>query len=157
MDKKTKPGEKGFPVVLLLLGVFVTKESVGMYREAPQLQGYGTVPLICGILLIVFSVFIIINNFRMESEIKGLPFKEKAEKVIHHLFSRDVLVMLVLILIYCLLLNFGLPFIISSPLFLWVSMTYLRRGGYVRNIIYTAIIMVFVIVVFNVAFHVVLP
>ena len=157
MDKKTKPGEKGFPVVLLLLGIFVTKESAAMYREAPQLESYGTVPLICGILLIVFSVFIIINNFRMQSEIKGLPFKEKAESVVSHLFSKDVLVMLALILIYCLLLNFGLPFIISSPIFLWVSMTYLRRGGYVRNIIYTAIIMVFVIVVFNVAFHVVLP
>ncbi len=157
MDKKTKPGEKGFPILLLLLGIFVTKESAEMYRQAPQLQGYGTVPLICGILLIVLSVFVILNNFRLESEIKEQPVKEKAQNVIQHLFSKDVLVMLALIVAYCLLLNFGLPFIVSSPIFLWVSMTYLRRGDYIKNIVFTAIIMVFVIVVFNVAFHVVLP
>ena len=46
---------------------------------------------------------------------------------------------------------------ISSPVFLWASMTYLERGNFVKNILFTAIVMAFVILVFKVGFHVVLP
>ncbi len=157
MDKKTKPGEKGFPFLLLLLGIFITAESVKMYREAPTLEGYGTMPLICGILIIILSVFIILNNFRYKSEITGLPVGEQAKAILSHLCSKEVMVMMALIVVYCIVLNAGVPFLVSSPVFLWVSMTYLRRGGYVRNIVYTLIIMVFIYLVFKVAFQVVFP
>ncbi len=157
MDRKTKPGEKGFTVILLLAGLFVTMESLKMYREDPQLQGYGTVPLICGVLLSLFSIIILLKNLRTESEIKGMSFKEKTSAVVRHLFIMDVVVMLLLIVAYCLLLYFGIPFVISSPIFLWASMSYLRRTGYVKNILFTAVVMAFVIVVFHVAFGVVLP
>lgn len=157
MDRKTKPGEKGFTVILLLAGLFVTVESLKMYREDPTLQGYGTVPLICGVLLSLFSLIVLLKDLKTESEIKGLPFKEKASSVIHHLFIVDVVIMLLFIAAYCLMLYFGIPFVISSPIFLWASMSYLRKTGYVKNILFTAIVMAFVIVVFNVAFGVVLP
>ena len=58
---------------------------------------------------------------------------------------------------YCVLLANGIPFIVSSPIFLWAAMTYLERGNFVKNILFTAIVMAFVILVFKVGFHVVLP
>ena len=128
-----------------------------MYRQDPQLQGYGTVPLICGVLIMILSAGIFLNGLRVKSDISGLSAKEKAAKTVQHLFSRDVMVMLFMIIAYCVLLAVNVPFIIASPVFLWGSMTYLSRGGWIKNIIYTVIIMVFVILVFNVGFNVVLP
>lgn len=157
MEKKTKPGEKGFPVLLLIVGIYITKESFKMYKRAPELSGYGTVPLFCGILMTVLAAIIIITNMFHKSEVSGLPMKEQAVAVIKHLFSLDVLVMLALIIAYCVSMAFGAPFIVASPLFLWIAMSYLERGNYVKNIIYTVIVMAFVILVFEVGFSVVLP
>ncbi len=157
MDNKTKPGEKVFPVLLLMLGIFVTKEAWGMYSRSPELSGYGTIPLFCGVMMVVLSVIIIITNFFRKSELTGMTMREKTIAVIKHLFSADVLVMLVMIAAYCVLLANGIPFIVSSPIFLWAAMTYLERGNFVKNILFTAIVMAFVILVFKVGFHVVLP
>ena len=72
-------------------------------------------------------------------------------------FQRDVLVELILILAYCFALNFGLGFYIATPLFLWISMCYLLRRDYVKNLLWTALCMAFIIVVFRFIFSVVLP
>lgn len=157
MDKNTKPGEKGFPVILLFIGIFITAEAVKMYKDAPELSGYGTLPLICGILIIILSVFIIINNFRFKSEISGISAKKQAEAVVKHLFSKDAMVMTALIMAYCVMLSLGAGFIVSSPIFLWVSMTYLSKGRYVKNIFYTIIVMLFIVLIFNIVFKVVFP
>ncbi|MCI8284780.1 MAG: tripartite tricarboxylate transporter TctB family protein [Firmicutes bacterium] len=157
MDKNTKPGEKGFPVILLFIGIFITAEAVRMYKNAPELSGYGTMPLICGILMIVLSVFIIINNFRFKSEISGRPVKEQAIAVARHIFSKDVMIMTVFIIAYCIMLSFRIGFVIASPVFLWVSMTYLSKGRFVKNIFYTMLVMLFIVVVFNLVFKVVFP
>ena len=157
MEKKTRPGEKMFPVLLLIAGVLITREAWGMYKRSPELSGYGTVPLFCGVMIILLSVVIIITNMFHKSEIAGMPLKDKAVAVVKHLFSLDVLVMLAMIIVYCVLMANGVPFVIASPVFLWAAMTYLERGNYVKNILFTAIVMAFVILVFKVGFHVVLP
>ncbi len=157
MEKKTKPGEKGFTLILFVIGALFTKGSLDMYRADPTLEGYGTVPLFCGLMIMVLSAFILLGSLRTKSEISGQPVGEQASAVKKHLFNGDVIVMLLIILAYCGLLAFNVPFIISSPLFLWGSMTYLCRGGWLKNIIYTALVMIFVILVFSVGFNVVLP
>lgn len=157
MEKKTRPGEKVFPVLLLIAGVLITREAWGMYKRSPELSGYGTVPLFCGVMITLLSIVIIITNMFHKSEISGMPLKDQAVAVVKHLFSLDVLIMLAMIIVYCVLMANGVPFVIASPIFLWVSMTYLERGNYVKNILFTAIVMAFVILVFKVGFHVVLP
>lgn len=157
MEKKTRPGEKVFPVLLLIAGVLITREAWGMYKRSPELSGYGTVPLFCGVMITLLSVVIIITNMFHKSEISGMPLKDKTVAVVKHLFSLDVLVMLAMIIVYCVLMANDVPFVIASPIFLWAAMTYLERGNYVKNILFTAIVMAFVILVFKVGFHVVLP
>lgn len=157
MEKKTKPGEKIFPVLLLILGLYVTRESWRMYQNAPELQGYGTVPLFCGAAVTILAVVIIFSNFFKKSELAGASPKEKVVAMVRHLFSFDVMVMTALILVYCIVLGLGVPFIAASPVFLWASMSFLARGNLVKNLLYTLIVMVFVILVFKVGFSVVLP
>lgn len=161
MKKKTKPGEKGFPVLLLLLGIFITSESWKMYQKAPELQGYGTVPLICGALLTILSLLNILTDLRMTSEIKGLALKDKAVAIVKHLLSPDVLIMALFIIIYCIAMSLGLMFEVASMIFLWGSMMVFHHGegkkSILKNLIYSALVLLFVIVVFHVGFHVVLP
>ena len=51
----------------------------------------------------------------------------------------------------------GLSFYIATALFLWGSMTYLMKGSYLKNILWTAILIVFAVVVFRMIFGVVFP
>lgn len=157
MERKLRPGEKGFALVLLALGIFITYMSAGMYRESPTLQGYGTIPLICGAMMIAFSGFIFLDGFRYKSENKGRNAVEQLKAVLKHLLPVDVLVIFAFIVIYCALMALGLPFVAASPIFLWCSMMYLRKRQPLRNVIYTALVMAFIILVFHVGFHVVLP
>ena len=55
MEKKTRPGERVFTLIVFIIGALFTKGSLDMYRQDPQLQGYGTVPLICGVLIMILS------------------------------------------------------------------------------------------------------
>lgn len=157
MERKLRPGEKGFALVLLALGISITYISAGMYREDPTLQGYGTIPLFCGVLIMIFSAFIFLDGFRFRSENKGREAGKQAKAVLKHLFPRDVLVIFAFIVIYCALMAAGVPFVVASPVFLWGSMMYLRKRQPLHNVAYTTLVMAFVVIVFHVGFHVVLP
>ena len=89
------------------------------------------------------------------------------------MFPTDVVSMMVLLLLYCLALNAKLGFYPTTVVFLWVSMSwYMRKGFYSRqngfdkkaflkiaakNLLWTAISILFILVVFTFLFNVVLP
>lgn len=150
-------GEKGFAVVLLLLGLFFTWQSYLMFREDPVASSYGAVPLFCSGLITVLALCIIIIDRKKRSPSSGKPLKEVLSLAVRHVAKRDILVMLGLILLYCLALYLNAGFMIATPIFLWVSMTWLGRGNYLKNLLWTAICMVFIYLVFKVLFAVVLP
>ena len=153
MDGKTRPGEKGFAFVLLGFGVLVLAEAVKMYQKDPKVSSYGAMPVFLGCLLILFSLIIIIQNTKKKSEMSGQSFKTQLSIGWRHLFQIDVAVMILLLLALFL----GLGFVIATPIFLWVSMSYLTRKKYAMNLVYTAIVMAFIMLVFKVVFRVVLP
>lgn len=157
MEGKTKPGEKGFAFVLLGFGILVLTEAVKMYQKEPKVSSYGAMPVFLGSLLILFSVVIVIQNLKKTSEMSGKPWKEQLATGLRHLFRKDVAVMTLLLLAYSMALFFGLGFVAATPVFLWVSMCYLTRKKYAMNLVYTAIVMAFVMIVFKLVFRVVLP
>ncbi|MBQ9595318.1 MAG: tripartite tricarboxylate transporter TctB family protein, partial [Synergistaceae bacterium] len=69
----------------------------------------------------------------------------------------NVLIMLVLIVAYCVALLEGVSFYIATPAFLYISMCYLMRRDFLKNIIWTGIVMAFIVLVFRVLFSVVFP
>ncbi len=157
MEGKTRPGEKGFAFVLLGFGVLVLAEAVKMYQKDPKVSSYGAMPVFLGCLLILFSLIIIIQNTKKKSEMSGQSFKTQLSIGWRHLFQIDVAVMILLLLAYSVALFLGLGFVIATPIFLWVSMSYLTRKKYAMNLVYTAIVMAFIMLVFKVVFRVVLP
>ena len=157
MENKTKPGEKGFAFVLLGFGIFVLVSAVDMYHQSPSVSSYGAMPLFLGILLTVFSLIIIVQNFRKESAISGKRISEQASIALLHLFSKDVTVMILLLLLYSIALFLGAGFTVATSIYLWLAMSYLTKKNYLRNVLYTALLMAFVLLVFKVLFHIILP
>jgi hypothetical protein len=72
-------------------------------------------------------------------------------------FPIDVLVILGAVLVYCILLFVGVSFYIATPLFLYGSMCYLMKKDYLKNILWTALVMAFIVLVFRMLFGVVFP
>lgn len=152
-----QPGEKGFAVFLLLIGLFFTWQSWLLYEQAPGASSYGAVPLFCSGAITVLAIIILITDRSKKSVNSGKTIKEAAANMAHHLFKKDILVMLLLVLLYCIALYMNLGFMIATPIFLWLSMTYLGRGNRLKNLFWTAVCMGFIYLVFQVLFSVVLP
>ena len=51
----------------------------------------------------------------------------------------------------------GINFYISTGLFLYATMCYLLRKDFLKNILWTALVMAFIVVVFRMLFGVVFP
>ena len=152
-----KPGEKGFAVFLLMFGLFFTWQSWKLYQNAPGASSCGSVPLFCSAIITILSLVVIVVDRKKPSENSGKPVGEIVKTAMSYLLPKDVLVMVGLVVIYCITLYMGLGFLIVTPVFLWVSMVYLSRGNYAKNLLWTALCMLFIYLVFKVLFSVVLP
>ena len=152
-----QPGEKGFAVFLLLIGLFFTWQAVKLYQQAPGASSYGAVPLFCSALIDLFAILILIFDRNKKSANSGQPFAAAVKNVAKYLFNADILVVLAMVVVYCAALYFKLGFMLATPVFLWAIMTYLGRGNFFKNVCWTALCMVFIYLVFKVLFSVVLP
>jgi len=158
MSSKTKPGEKGFSLILLCIGIAALIESVRMYIKEPTSSSYGALPLFLSIVIVVFMIKIILfENKKTGSESDGLTSKEKLNFAIKFIFTKDILIIFTLLISYCVSLVLGIGFEISTSLFLVIAMSYLMRGQYIKNIIYTSVCMAFILIVFKTIFQVILP
>ncbi len=152
-----KSGEKGFSFFLLAFGLFFTWQSLLLYQESPELSSYGSVPLFCSLAISILSLLVIITDWNKESVNSGKAILQQVKNALSHLFTKDVIVMVAFVVAYCSALCVGVNFMISTPVFLWVSMTFLSRGNYVKNLLWSALCMGFIYVVFQILFSVVLP
>jgi len=156
-DVPYKPGEKGFALFLLLFGLYATSESWKLYQMSPGASSFGAVPLFVSALIVIFSAAILITDRKKLVETAGLSGKEKVMETLRYIFPLDVSVTMVLILLYCAGLYLGLGFVPVASVFLWASMSYLMHKGYVKNLLWTALCMAFILLVFSFLFSVVLP
>lgn len=155
--QKYHPGEKGFAVFLFAFGLFFFYQSSLMYQKKPGAASYAAVPLFVSLLIIVFSVLIFIFDLKKESVNQGLSIGEKIKNTLLYVFQKDVLVVMIFILIYCIALIKGIGFYIITPFFLWSSMSYLMRKNYLYNILWTILSLLFIYLMFSFAFNVVMP
>jgi len=154
---QTKPGEKIFSFLLLLLGIYFTWQSYQYFLDKPAISEYGALPLILGVILIILSGVTIVTDFFRESELKSQKPGQRIVNTLKYLVPRADAVMILLIAIYTTTFFLGVSFWINTPIFLWVSMAYLHRRDYLKNILWIGIILAFIYLVFKVAFSVVFP
>lgn len=154
-------GEKAFTVALFLVGLFFLVQSIQLWLRVspPRISSAAALPLFCSLVWTIFSFVGILENIRKTTPLSGVAggFAQRLKEGLRYTFPKEVLVLLLAIVVYCASLLLHLSFYIGTPLFLWGSMCYLMKKGYVKNILWTAICMAFIVLVFRMLFGVVLP
>lgn len=158
MEKKLKPGEKGFSIIILLLGIGFLFESIKMFIKDPTSASFGALPLFLSVLIVICMLKVIIFEDRnRETEGSAMNITEKIKNVLNYVLRKDIFFMFLLIMAYCLALFYKLGFQISTGIFLFVSMTYLIGKDYLKNFVYTLVSLGFILVIFKTVFQVILP
>lgn len=153
-------GEKVFAVILLITGLVAFALSLELWgrMKEPKISSAAAVPLFVSGLWSLMALLTVIENFRLTTPLSGMKNGfEKVKKAFAYALPLNVLVVIGLILVYCVLLLLGVSFYISTPLFLYGTMCFLTKKDFVKNILWTAIVMAFIIVVFRMLFSVVFP
>ncbi len=154
-----QPGEKVFTVILFAVTAFLFYRSILLWQTAPGISGPAMLPLLSsGLAALLLAASIAVNIWKTTPVSgKNLTFPQKTSIVLVYLFSKNVVITIIFIFAYCVLLNFRVSFYLSSALFLWGLMSFLAKGGFVKNIIWTAMVLAFIAVVFGMLFSVVMP
>lgn len=153
-------GEKVFTLALHAVGLIAFGLALNLWlqMDEPRIASAGALPLFVTGLWVLLALLAVIENRKLTSPLSGLKdMKEKVRKGLAYAFPLSVVVMLAAIFAYCAALYFHLSFYIATPLFLYGSMCYLSKKGFLKNIIWTAIVMAFIILVFRMLFGVVFP
>ncbi len=153
-------GEKVFAVVLLLLGLAAFAMALELWgrMKEPKIASAAAVPIFVSGLWSLMALLTVIENFKLTTPLSGEPGgMEKIRKAFAYALPMNVVVMIGMILVYCGLLVAGISFYIATPLFLYGAMCFLTRKDYVKNILWTALVMAFIILVFRMLFSVVFP
>ena len=171
-QKPFRSGEKGFAVFWLLFGGFFFYQSILLYQKHPGLDSCAAIPLFVTGVVVVCSLIILLIDRKAPSESTGKPAGAVLKNTLHTMFPIDVVVTLAMILLYCIALNAGWGFYPSTCIFLWVAMTWFMRKQYrvetgidvkalakvaLKNVLWTAVCVLFILVVFTYLFKVVLP
>lgn len=158
MSSKIKPGEIVFLFILLGIGAGALIESINMYMDDPTPSSYGAMPLFLSSIIVLFMIKIIFfESNKTVSESENFVLEEKFKIVVKYVFTKDILVVLLMLIGYCLLLVLGIGFELATPIFLFISMSYLMNGKYLQSLIFTVVVMVFILIIFNTIFQVILP
>lgn len=153
-------GEKVFHVVLFAVGLlaFILALQLWFQMSEPRISSAAALPLFVSGAWTLMALIGIIENFKMTTPLTYIKdASQRLHTALKYAFPKEVLVLLIAILVYCILLFFKVSFYISTPLFFYGGMCYLMRGNYIKNILWTAVVMAFIIVVFRLVFGVVFP
>ena len=153
------PGEKVFAVVLLATGLAALGLALELWfrMSAPRISSAAAMPLFVSALWSLMALLNVIENFKLKTPLSGKKGAEKVWEGLRYAMPKDVVVMLVAVLAYCVALLMGLSFYIATSLFLYGTMCYLTRKNYLKNVLWTALVMAFIVVVFRMLFSVVFP
>lgn len=153
-------GEQVFTIILFLTGLFAFILSLNLLAKvkAPKISSAAAVPLFVSFLWMLLSFIMILENIKKKSPLSSLKgTKEKIKAAVEYVMPFTVFIMILFCICYCILMFLGLSFYIATPAFLWGSMCYLKKGSFIKNILWSAIVMAFIIVVFRIVFGVVFP
>ncbi len=146
-------GKKTFDLILFFSGLvfFFLSLKMWFHMEEPRLSSAAALPLFVSGIWTILMLSVLFENRKIIKVAK--PSFVDAFK---QLFPKEVLAIVAFVLVFCMSLSV-LPFMVASGIFLYASMCYLKRKSYLGNFAWTALIMVFIFVVFELVFGVTLP
>lgn len=156
-ERPARAGEKAFALILLLLGAAAFAMALALWRRmsAPRAASAAALPLFVSGLWVVLALVTVIENAGRAAPPSG--GENRLRGALRRALPRNVAVMLGAVVLYCALLVLRVNFYIATPLFLYGAMCFLTRGSYVKNLLWTAVVMAFIVLVFRLLFGVVFP
>lgn len=156
-ERKLEKGEISILILFSILSIVLFILSLKMYIKDPTLSSQGAFPLLLSTLMIIMSIFMFfdLRRFNKQSEFSsGLlnNFKE----VYKFLFPSRTILIILLVIIYAIALP-RIGFVISTFLFLWISMIALKKENYLKTLLVSAGIVAFIFLIFQTIFKVILP
>lgn len=151
------PGGKAMPIFLMLIGVFFFLESLKLQERDASLAGYATMPLLISALIFLLALIDFIQTLKLASANTGGNGWERTVTGLKYLFPSDTVITIALVVVYCAGLELGLGFLISSLIYLFLSMCIFIPRKLIKNLIYSVVCMGAIMLVFKVLFKVFLP
>ena len=144
-----KPGERGFALLTVIFGALGYYFALGMTNDS--LSSPSVFPKLASIIIVICGLICLYKACKKAPPAKGSP------GVFQYLLPKDVIVILVMLLVYCIALPY-LHFIISSYLFMVIGMIYLHHGKYIwQSMLISAGAMAVLVAIFRYVFLVILP
>lgn len=156
-EQMLPPAGRISTLLFLTVGLVFFVQSLKLFQKDPSPSGYGIFPLIVSGLLLILTVIDYIQKLKIKSELDGLPMKEKVTTTLKYLFPVNSVVFLLMSICFYIAITLGVPFMVAATVFLMISMCYLIPHAFVKNLIYTAVIMVTIYAIFAILFKVSLP
>ena len=150
-------GEMFCVCVILLVSLIAFGASLKLFLANPGVSTQGTFPLLTSSIMVLAS-FVMLGEMKNLSPSfeEGKSSAEKLKETFQELFPDRMVPVILLIVIYAVALA-KVGFVISTFVFLFFMMLLLKAGTWVRSLIISAGIVAGIMVIFQFAFHVILP
>jgi putative tricarboxylic transport membrane protein len=152
--RRRLPGELIFCLALIVFGLFILWQA---YRISgfDSISSAGSFPMVAALVMVISAVVALAKTARMPRS-EGEPGESLPRQFARRLVPGVLVAFTLAIAAYMVLLD-PLGFLVSSYLFLVVSMRLLGSARWVRNLVVSAVALALIYVVFQTVFSVVLP
>ena len=154
-QKELQTGERGLSYILIALGLFAVYAAAKISGSKLTISSPGAFPLFISSLLLIFGIWIW-GEKRKFSPDQYSGYGEKMKALGELIFTKDVVVIISLLFLYSIGMNF-LGFPIATLAFLWVGISYLKRGNLLRNLLISLLNLGVILFIFKLIFKVILP
>ena len=150
-------GARGFSLFLLAFGVFFLYHSLKLQKKSPGPTGPAVFPIFLSVSLIILVIVDFLKALKKPVKNAGVPLGQKVRETLQYLFPTRSTVFIAISILYYVLLVLGVPFLVASALFLMGTMCYLIRKSVLKNLLYTAVLLGAIYLIFTMVFKITLP
>nr|WP_312577842.1 tripartite tricarboxylate transporter TctB family protein [Sedimentibacter sp.] len=155
--RKLEKGEQPFILILSIFSLVSFIASIKMFMKDTSLSSQGAFPLLISSLLMIMSAIMIWEIRWCPSAFeKNINLFDKVKATFEELFPGKILPVVIMVIVYGIVLP-HIGFIISTFLFLFLSMITLKKGNIKMSLTISAGLVVFILVLFQFIFKVILP
>jgi putative tricarboxylic transport membrane protein len=153
-DRKLRAGENIFGWILLLFSLYILLQAY-FISGFSSISSAGTFPMAASAVMVVSSGLILLNNRRLKKpDTKNI--RDELVLTVKTVLPSIFLFYIVIVIVYAALLK-PLHFLPSSLAFLIISIIYLKGTTVPKTILISISILVFIYILFQYVFRVVLP
>ncbi|HCX03774.1 MAG TPA: hypothetical protein DHM42_04745 [Clostridiales bacterium] len=150
--RKMINGEKGFVYILFGFSLVTLYFAIQIFKKEVSFSSPGFFPVFVSSIMIITSILI----WREMKKLSPSKSKNKVKETINSMLNRRIVVSIILIFIYAFLLGI-VGFEISTLLFLFSIMMFLKAGKWFKVLIISSVTLGVIIVIFSTIFNVILP